>query len=242
MDGIIMHMGYLFKARYGLLAAALALMPAFDGHGGIEESQYAGSIDAAPIQYNTGKPADAVARLVADVNAGRRTLAWDPHKGYLPAVLKELNIPVESQVLVYSKTSFQNSRISPATPRAIYFNDDVYVGWVQHGDVLEIAATDPQRGPIFYTLPQQRTQPRDMALGRNQQCLQCHVANRTMGVPGPTRVSNSFSACESMAPSRCEAAPGPLRDHRLDWFEPLLRALCWAKKAKNFGKGVASSR
>lgn len=180
------HMGYLFRpASHFSIMLALVLCAAASVSGGIEESQYAGSIDSAPIHYNSGTPADVLARLVADVNAGRRKLPWDEQHGYLPAVLKALNIPVESQVLVYSKTSFQNSRISPATPRAIYFNDDVYVGWVQHGDVLEMAATDPQRGPVFYTLKQQYSSPEKLALGRNQQCLQCHVTNRTMGVPGP---------------------------------------------------------
>ena len=179
----------------------LSLLIAATALAGIEESQYAGSIEADPIRYSGPAPApapgspgtpgsasgavDVVARLIEDVKAGRQPLAWDEQHGYLPALLKALEIPIESQVLVYSKTSFQNSRISPATPRAIYFNDDVYVGWVQHGDVLEIAATDPRRGPIFYTLPQRPQKPQTLSLARNAQCLQCHVGNRTMGVPGP---------------------------------------------------------
>ena len=42
--------------------------------------------------------------------------------------------------------------ISPATPRAIYFNDAVYVEWVQGGPAIEISAVDPKLGAVFYTV------------------------------------------------------------------------------------------
>src|SRR5436853_7732015 len=60
-------------------------------------------------------------------------LKYDPSFGYVPAVLRSLQIPVSSQVLVFSKTSFQSPKISPRMPRAIYFNDDTYVGFVHGG-------------------------------------------------------------------------------------------------------------
>ena len=80
----------------------------------------------------------------------------DDH-GYLPALSKELNVPQSSQVLVFSKTSFQRERITPKTPRALYFNDDVYVGFCLRGDVLEVSAVDPKLGTAFYTLDQEPT-------------------------------------------------------------------------------------
>jgi hypothetical protein len=86
-------------------------------------------------------------------------------------------------MLVFSKTSFQRERISPNTPRAIYFNDGVYVGWVQGGSVLEFTAVDPQQGAVFYVLEQRKTaKPR--FLRQTYECLQCHNSSMTAGVPG----------------------------------------------------------
>ena len=58
-------------------------------------------------------------------------------------------------MLVFSKTSLQRDRISPRTPRAVYFNDDLYVGFCRLGEVLEVAVADPQLGTVFYTLDQE---------------------------------------------------------------------------------------
>ena len=107
-----------------------------------------------PISYNTATSADAIAALQQRIDKGEATLTRDDRHGYLDALLKELKIPVSSQTLVFSKTSFQRERISPKHPRALYFNDDVYVGCVPGGEILEIAATDPKLGVNFYTLDQ----------------------------------------------------------------------------------------
>jgi len=71
---------------------------------------------------------DPVARLQRRIDRGEAKLVWDDAHGYLRSVLKHLEVPAESQMLVFSKTSFQLQRITPQTPRAIYFNDHVYVG------------------------------------------------------------------------------------------------------------------
>jgi hypothetical protein len=98
-------------------------------------------------------------------------------------LLKELNVPVSSQVLVFSKTSLQRERICPKTPRAIYFNDDVYVGFCLHGDVMELSAVDPQLGTVFYTLDQ--TQPEKPTFTRHTDtCLICHSSSISRGMPG----------------------------------------------------------
>src|SRR2546423_11292186 len=81
-----------------------------------------------------------------------------------------------------SKTSFQASRISPRIPRALYFNDRVAVGWVRGGDVVEIASVDPRQGVVFYTLDQERSASPQIV--RRDECLQCHAAGSTLGVPG----------------------------------------------------------
>lgn len=66
--------------------------------------------------------------------------------------------------------------------RALYFGDDVSVGWVPGGDVLEFAATDPRQGVVFYTMDQDpNAMPR---IDRRDECLQCHASGGTLGVPG----------------------------------------------------------
>lgn len=102
-----------------------------------------------PILYSSTKATDPVARLMDRLQNGDASLQWEPKHGYLKSLMTELNVPESSQVLVFSKTSLQISRITPKTPRALYFNDDVYLGWVQRGDVVEISAADPQLGGTF---------------------------------------------------------------------------------------------
>lgn len=141
-------------------------------------------LDHEAIQYSKLPVDDPVSRLARRIEAGERKLTFDEHGfGYLPALLEALNISVDSQVLVFSKTSFQAPRIAPRTPRAIYFNDTVSVGMVRGGDVLEIAALDPKQGVIFYTLDQEESdKPRFER--RDAACLQCHASAGTLGVPG----------------------------------------------------------
>lgn len=135
-----------------------------------------------PINYSTAEVHDPVAELSRQIEAGEVQLEYDDQQGYLKAVLDALDIPISSQTLVFSKTSLQRHRISPHRPRAIYFNDDVYVGFCQNGDVLEFAATDPRQGAIFYTLEQDRGSPQFI---RDQgQCIVCHSSSRTQDVPG----------------------------------------------------------
>lgn len=133
------------------------------------------------IAYQTARPSDAVARLDERLARGAATLALDPNNGYLRAVLDQLHVPLESQLLVYSKTSFQAPRISPSNPRAIYFNDTVSVGWVRGGEVLEFASHDPSLGTVFYTLDQRASPPR---FTRQLVCVQCHTWEATLDVPG----------------------------------------------------------
>lgn len=134
------------------------------------------------IAYQTRTPDDPVARLDARLARGEASLTFDPRNGYLRSVLDRLEVPAESQLLVYSKTSFQASRIGPSNPRALYFNDTVSVGWVRGGDVLEFASHDPSQGTIFYTLEQRAgSAPR---FTRQAICVQCHTWEATLDVPG----------------------------------------------------------
>ena len=85
-------------------------------------------------------------------------------------------------MLVFTKTSLQRHRIGPATPRALYFNDDVYVGFCQKGDVIEVAAPDARLGTVFYTVGQKAGDPAVRRQADN--CLLCHGSSANRGVPG----------------------------------------------------------
>ncbi|WP_020472683.1 hypothetical protein [Zavarzinella formosa] len=140
-------------------------------------------VDRPPVRYSAAPENNAVSRLADEVRAGRKTLEHHPEHGYLPAVLKELGVPVSSQTLVFSKTSLQRSRISPKTPRAIYFSDDVTVGFCQRGDVVELTATDTDLGVVFYTLDQNPNRKARFTR-QTDQCLICHSSSMNHGFPG----------------------------------------------------------
>lgn len=139
--------------------------------------------EKSPINYGQIEPNDPVAVLSRAIDEGRETLEYSDEHGWLPSLLEKLNISPDTQTLVFSKTSLQLHKISPRTPRALYFNDEIYVGWCQRGDVVEIAATDPDQGAVFYTLDQDPELPPKIIRDRGQ-CLTCHATNRTQGVPG----------------------------------------------------------
>lgn len=140
-------------------------------------------LDRDPINYKTAAADNPVARLQERIGRGQAKLAFDDDRGYLPAVLKELDVPASSQVLVFSKTSFQRERITPKTPRALYFNDDVFVGFCFRGDVLEVSAADANLGTAFYTLDQEPAEKPRFAR-QTDNCLICHASSPTQGVPG----------------------------------------------------------
>lgn len=145
------------------------------------------SAQAAPAvrsRADTVVTRDPIARLQARLDAGAVTLTHDRVLGYLPALLRALDIPVSSQVLVFSRTSLQTDRIAPWSPRALYFNDDVYVGYVLESPFLEIGSVDPAKGGVFYTLPQE-PRPRAAFQREATTCLMCHSSrSATGGVPG----------------------------------------------------------
>ncbi|MBI3853963.1 MAG: hypothetical protein HY298_27365 [Verrucomicrobia bacterium] len=138
--------------------------------------------DEETINYNKTKADGPVARLQERIDKGEVKLKHDDTFGYLLALLEELKVPVSSQMLVFSKTSFQRERISPKTPRALFFNDDVYVGFIPGAPLLEVSTADPKLGGVFYTFTQTATDK--MRFVRTDQCLECHASAKTMGVPG----------------------------------------------------------
>lgn len=164
------------------LTAALSLATAAIAFAELSGS-YLVPLDHEAIQYAKRPSSDPITILNKQLKSGEVSMDFDESHGYLRGLLKVLKVPIESQVLVFSKTSFQATRISPRMPRAIYFNDSVTVGFVRGSDVLEITSQDPHLGTIFYTLDQEKVD-RPRFERRDTACLQCHASGGTLGVPG----------------------------------------------------------
>ncbi len=151
------------------------------------QSDFQGATHMVPfeedtISYNKTPSTGPIARLQSRLDRGEVKLKFDPKTGWRDSVLAAMEISPKSQVMVFSKTSLQRERIAPQTPRALYFNDEIYVGWIPGAPVMEFSEVDPKLGGVFYTLDQTATdQPKFV---RNNQCLECHASAKTMGVPG----------------------------------------------------------
>jgi hypothetical protein len=161
--------------------------------------RFAGVLDEHPaIDYATRATSDRVGRLAGALNRGETTLTYERPAGYLRAVLRALEISPESQLLVFSKTGVQRASTSPQTPRALYFDDSVVVGYIPGARYIEIAAHDGEQGVIFYTVDQ--TDTTDPALARQTNCLTCHVSGSTLDVPGLITRSNFTNANGELIP------------------------------------------
>ena len=165
----------------GVVLAAIAVAAVHAPH--LRSQDYKPSLPADhPAIGYAGAHAQDVARAL-DAPLLRDGTALRPGTpAFLEAVLGRLRISADSQMLVFSKTSFQAPRISPQRPRAIYFSDTVAVGYVPDSPNLEVAAVAPAWGPVFYMLSADASgQP---TLTRSEACLRCHIGPNTSGVPG----------------------------------------------------------
>lgn len=134
-----------------------------------------------PVRYSTTLPEDAVQGLMKSPLA--KTLKGKQGWDLVKELCRNLEVPEASQVLVFSKTSKQNDRISPQTPRAIYFNEKAYVGYAL-GGAVELAVIDPSLGPIFYLVEPAEQKAQLPVFQRDQSCLSCHGGPFSPGVPG----------------------------------------------------------
>jgi hypothetical protein len=143
---------------------------------------YPGTLDQHPaIDYRGTPLADVVTGLQRDLSSGAATLAFEGQQGYLRALLTRLDVPVESQVLLFSKTGIQHPFTDPEHPRALYFNDRVIVGYIPAAPFIEMASHDPKQGVIFQTLKQEGGAPQ---MARPDRCLTCHLSANSLEVPG----------------------------------------------------------
>jgi hypothetical protein len=143
----------------------------------------AAAVTVAAIVLRAQAPADEaltdpLTRLGVRLEREPATLEYRDGVGYLPSLLAQLGINVDSQALVFSKTSFQHALINPGNPRALYFNDDVAVGSVPGGDVYELLALEPGHGMVFYSLSTRKVD-RPRLQRRGIECTFCHgMGNR----------------------------------------------------------------
>lgn len=134
-----------------------------------------------PHSYYQRTPGDAFSLWLARVRASESARMEGDEKERLLSILSELRVPVESQLLVYSATSLQSGLIVPANPRALYFNEEVYLGFVPGGR-LEVAAIDPELGPVFYLVG--ASGAGKMEAVRSERCMNCHAGRTSWQVPG----------------------------------------------------------
>jgi hypothetical protein len=204
----------LLKSAFGLAATAAAIL--LWGQAAQIPDNFVDSEHPA-IHYADRSTGDPVARLLKKIESGELKLERRKDAlGYLPAILKALDVDPKSQTLVFSKTSFQASRISPRNPRALYFNDTVSVGYVRGSDTLEFTSLDPKQGVIFYTFDNtQDTTPASDRFGRRDLCLQCHHSPGTLGIPG-LMIASVYPDADGMPAFRGAQA---LTDHRTPFDE-----------------------
>src|SRR4051812_83850 len=135
-----------------MAAVVLAMLSPAEAQVAVRNQGYIPYSDA-PIFYRSENISDPVTRLQQKLAAGEAQLVHDGSEhGYLKSVLQLLDVPISSQTLVFSKTSFQYPKISPEHPRALYFNDDIYIGVVHEGKEVEVVSFDKQQGAMFFIL------------------------------------------------------------------------------------------
>jgi hypothetical protein len=139
-------------------------------------------IDEPPHNYRKRTPQDRFTKLKGDLESGRIGLDQSGEKAFVLSLLKALDIPATSQMLVFSTTSLQLSLISPSNPRALYFSEDIYLGYVPRGRI-EIVSLDPELGGIFYIFDIPRD-ARPLRIERSERCMNCHAGEETHYVPG----------------------------------------------------------
>ncbi len=206
----------------GLLLSVAALSIAIvDGAStsGQKQEPWPGVLDEHPdIQYASRPTTDRVARLKQALTQNGRSLQRDARTGYLRSVLEALGVPVDSQLLVFSKTGVQRAFTNPQNPRALFFDQSVAVGYAPGAPVIEIAAHDPQQGVVFYTFDQAAAAP---VFTRRTSCLTCHVSASTLDVPGMIVRSNTVGDDGNVMPrigSRDVNHQTPHPDRWGGWF------------------------
>ncbi len=175
---------------------------------------FMGSSEDPAIKYSTAPLSNAVVDVNRKLQAGTIQLAYEGRGGFLRSALDALEIPIDTQLLVFSRDSLQGKLINEQNPRALYFSDRVALGWVRDGDFIEVAAHDESAGVVFYTLEQRAGPPtRPPQFMRAFRCLGCHSTGDTHGVPGLLMFSTTMP----------DESQGPGVPRRIDHSDALSR-------------------
>jgi hypothetical protein len=150
--------------------------------GDFQGSTHLVELETEALKYSKEATTGPMAQLIRKIESGTVRLEWDVKWGWLPAFQKALGVDSSSQTLVFSKTSLQREHIHPANPRAIFFGDDIYLGYIPGSPLVEVSEVDPRLGAVFYAVEQKPTEK--PVIQRIDSCLECHASSRTMGVPG----------------------------------------------------------
>lgn len=177
-----------------------------------------------PVDYWSKDSDDVVAELQRRLDAKELELPFVEKFGYLPAILKELDVPIESQLLAFSSQSPHRSQIRPERPRAVYFNEDVSVSWFPGAVLLEIAAQDSRKGTLFYTVVNRGETRPEFYRSNSQTCLGCHhmPANPSWtGVAVPGHLLRNFLETDEAKQhpfGKIRSHTLPLEDRWQTWY------------------------
>jgi cytochrome c553 len=205
-----MRFRVVFALALGLGCAAARVLAQQGG------GMFLGSTEDVAIRYGTAPLDNPVVAVNQKLKDGTLRLALDGRGGYLTSALQALDIPVESQMLVFSATSLQARLINPDNPRALFFNDRVVLGYVRNGEILEVAAHDAAEGIVFYTLEQKAADAPQFR--RVTTCLGCHLNADTLGVPGLLMFSTTPASDLRPVRSTTMDHRMPLKERWGGWF------------------------
>lgn len=177
---------------------------------------FQGSADDPAISYSTAPVDNVVDQLNRRLQEGSASLAFQGRSGYLQSAIEALKLPIDSQLLVFSRASLQGRLINAASPRALFFDDRLVLAWVRDGEILEAAAHDEKQGIVFYSLEQRPTE-RPM-FKREFRCLGCHMAGDTLGVPGLLMFSTTAETRDRPMKVVTTDQRSPLAERWGGWF------------------------
>lgn len=215
-----------------LLQSLMLLAVAGCGSSAFGQSEAVLDFTAAPHDYWQRQPRDICTALAAKVASGEVALDTSSEKAFARSVLDALDVPVSSQLLVYSATSLQSAKCNPASPRALYFNEHAYVAVVLGGRV-EMLGVDPDMGGIFYAFSKAQPGVKPV-VERSTQCFNCHAGNGSKRVPG--------FVIESVAPIASGASYESYRHDEQGHQVPLARRFggWYVTSTKPFGETKAN--
>ncbi len=128
--------------------------------------------EKAPHDYWKRPLTDPFSVWLQKVAAGEEKVPGGDEIAVMREFLRIFKVPVTSQMLVYSATSRQGI-ISPHRPRALYFAEELYIGYVPGGRI-EVASIDPAVGPVFHIFDFPGGERASLRADRSSKCMECH--------------------------------------------------------------------